>query len=100
MPLCPNFIERLLIKRGTIPGSLLDVGMSGFTSSALLGAGEIKLFHELDQSPGTLDDLADRTGSQPHALENLLRVLQPLGYVEKGNGEYSVLDYAQKNSPG
>ncbi len=99
MPLRPNFIERLLIRWGMIPGPLIDMGLPSFIASAMIGAGEIELFQELDDSPGTLEQLASRTGTDRRALKNLLRTLQPVGYVEENNGKYALTDYARKTVP-
>lgn len=99
MPLRPNFIERLLIRWGKIPGPLLDMGLPSFSAAALLGAGEIELFREMDRGAASLGELADRTGSKQRALQNLLQVLEPLGYVEQSGGKYALSDYARKTVP-
>lgn len=99
MPLRPNFIERLLIKWGMIPGPLLDLGLPSFMGAALCGAGEIKLFQKLDEGPAALEALAQKTGSDKRALQNLLQVLKPLGYVKRENGQYALTDYAKKTVP-
>lgn len=60
MPLRPNFIERLLIRWGKIPGPLLDMGLPSFSAAALLGAGEIELFREMDHAPAALGERTAR----------------------------------------
>ncbi len=99
MPLQPNFIERQLIKWGLIPGLLLDGALPTFLVSAILGAGEIQLFKTLQQEPATLEELGRKTGCNERALENLLNVLVPLGYVSKKNDIYSLTKYAEKSIP-
>lgn len=44
MPLQPNFIERRLINRGTIPAVLLDGSMAAFTVQAVTAAMELGVF--------------------------------------------------------
>ncbi|MFH5832072.1 methyltransferase [Halalkalibaculum sp. DA384] len=99
MPLRPNVIERQLIKWGLIPGLLLDGAIPTFLVSAILGAGEIQLFKTLRQEPAALEQLARKTGCNERALENLLNVLEPLGYVSKKNDTYSLTKYAKKSIP-
>lgn len=99
MPLRPNFIERLLIKWGMIPGPLLDLGLPAFLSSALCGAGEIDLFRKMDEGPATLKELAEKTESDDRALQNLLQVLKPLGYVKEKNEQYELTKYTRKTVP-
>lgn len=60
MPLQPNFIERFLIRRGTIPPILLDLGMSSFQVWLLLGAMEIGLFEHLKDGPHDVATLAKK----------------------------------------
>lgn len=99
MPLRPNLIERMLIKSGMIPGPLLDVAIPTFSASAFIGAGEIDLFRTLDKGPATLEELADKTRTKERALQNLLQVLAPLGYVEQKDGKYALTKYARKSVP-
>ena len=99
MPLRPNFIERWIIRSGVIPGPLLDLGMGTFTASAMIAAGEIELFRTLDKSPLPLKELAMKTGTNERALNNLLEVLAPLGYVNKKNGQYELTNYTRKSVP-
>ncbi len=99
MPLRPNFIERQVIKMGIVPAPLLDVGLPGYKIIALIGAGEIDLFKKMAEGPASLDSLAKKTGCNNHALNNLLRVLMPLGYVEKQNEKYTLTKYAKKAVP-
>lgn len=83
MPLQPNLIERQLIKRGIIPGLLVDLGVSTFKQEVLIAAIETGLFDHLQDKPGSVEDLARRTGAAVEGVGNLLRALEPLGYVEK-----------------
>ncbi|MDZ7694306.1 MAG: methyltransferase dimerization domain-containing protein [Balneolaceae bacterium] len=99
MPLQPNFIERQLIKWGLIPGLLLDGALPTFSVSAILGAGEIQLFQTLKEEPVTLSELARKTGCNERALENLLNVLVPLGYISRNGDQYSLTKYAHKSIP-
>lgn len=99
MPLRPNFIERFLIGRGAIPGLLVDGALPSFMVAALVGAGEVGLFRALQEGPVGLETLADRTGCDRRALANLLGVLEPLGYVERGDGEYGLTSYTEESFP-
>ncbi|MDX1667509.1 MAG: methyltransferase [Saprospiraceae bacterium] len=99
MPLRPNFFERLAIGWGMVPGLLLDFGLTGFMVTAMIGAGEIDLFRKMDRGPANLEDLAQRTGTDPRALYNLLKVMKNLGYVDEKDGRYALSKYAHKSLP-
>lgn len=99
MPLKPNFIERLLINWGMIPGPLLDLAIPTFQTAAFIGAGEIDLFRKMSEGPAAVHDLAEKTGTNKRALINLLNVLKPLGYVKEDNGKYELTGYAKKTVP-
>lgn len=60
MPLKPNFIERQLINIGIIPTVLLDAGVSLFQGSALLTAGDIRLFNHLKNTSLTLEEIGQK----------------------------------------
>lgn len=99
MPLRPNIIERRLIKRGEIPGILLDVGLAGFKQGAILSAMELGIFDRLEESPRTVEELAEETGADVDGLEILLRPLIPLGYVVRENRKYRLSNAAQRSLP-
>ncbi|MDX1640504.1 MAG: hypothetical protein R3220_02315, partial [Balneolaceae bacterium] len=99
MPLQPNIIERQLIKWGMIPGLLLDGALPTFSVSAILGAGEIQLFKTLRDNPSTLEVLAKKIDCNERALQNLLNVLIPLGYIKVASNQYSLTKYAKKSIP-
>lgn len=99
MPLQPNIIERQLIKWGMIPGLLLDGAIPTFLVSAILGAGEIRLFKTLQQEPASIEQLAQKTECDERALQNLLNVLVPLGYISKDDNTYLLTKYAKKSIP-
>ncbi len=101
MPLRPNFIERLLIKWGMIPGLMLDGALPIFMVSALVGAGKIKLFKTLrdEDKAVPIKILAQKTGCNQRALQNLLSVLEPLGYVNSNGDSYTLTEYAEKSIP-
>ena len=69
MPLKPNFIERMLINFGIIPTVLLDSGVSLFQASALLTAGDIRLFNQLKNGPLTLEEISQRTECSARVLK-------------------------------
>lgn len=83
MPLKPNFIERMLINIGIIPTVLLDSGVSLFQASALLTAGDIRLFNHLKDGPLTLEEISQKTNCSKRGVEILLNSMIPLGYVKK-----------------
>jgi predicted transcriptional regulator len=99
MPLQPNFIERFFINRGKIPGPLSDYALPSFMITALTGAAHIDLFKVLDESDASLDELSERTGANKRPLQNLLRALKQIGYVEKKNGTWSLTSYTRKAVP-
>src|SRR5258706_12266790 len=99
MPLKPNFIERLLIHSGIIPSALLDVGISMFQSSAVLTAGDIKLFNHLKDSSLTLEELCAKTGCSSHGLQVLLICMLNLGYLKKNGDNYSLSKAMQSSFP-
>lgn len=100
MPLKPNLIERQLLKRGTIPPLLMDIGAGPFVSAALVGALETGVLEELGRSPGTpLEPLAERTGTDPGALDTLLAALEGVGYVEARDGGWALTGAAERSLP-
>lgn len=99
MPLQPNIMERQLIKRQIIPGLLLDLGVSTFKQAALIAAIETGVLDHLKDGPLTLQQLAAQTEASEEGLENLLRTLVPLGYVEHANGGYTLTDAARRGLP-
>lgn len=99
MPLQPNLIERFLIRRGILPGPLLDLSMSTFQFWAMIGAMELGLFEHLDQGPLTVEELAERTDAAERGIERLVRALEPLGYLESTNGRYRLSSAAERSLP-
>ncbi len=99
MPLQPNFIERRLIKRGSIPGVLLDGSMAAFTVQAVTAAMELGVFDELRHGPLEAEQLAERTGADPIGIGNLLRTLVPLGYVKRDGDTYQLSKAARRSLP-
>lgn len=99
MPLQPNIIERQLIRRGTIPGILLDVGVSAFKQGAVIAAMELGVFDELEEGPLGMDELADRTEAAPEGIEILVQALIPLGYVERDDGTVQFTKAARRSLP-
>lgn len=99
MPLRPNLIERQLIRRGTIPGIMLDVAMSSFMLQALIAAMELDVFDHLRDDPLDVAMLANRTDASEEGLEILLRTLVPLGYVKRDGDAYQLTAAASKSLP-
>lgn len=99
MPLQPNFIERRLINRGTIPGILLDASMAAFTTQALVAAMELNLFEQIRDGPVTVEALADQTGASKEGLNILVRTLVPLGYLEQDGDTYRLTKAARRSLP-
>lgn len=99
MPLQPNIIERRLIKRGDIPGILLDVPVAGFKQGVLIAAMELGVFDQLRDGPLSVEELATRTNASQEGMENLVRALVPLGYVNRQNGVYRLSDAAKRSLP-
>ncbi len=99
MPLNPNLVERRLIKKGKIPGILLDVGIAGFKINAVLAAMELGVFDELEEEELSLESLAERCNSSTRGMEVLLRTLIPLGYLEKNDGKYRLTEVAKNSLP-
>ncbi|MDZ7694302.1 MAG: methyltransferase [Balneolaceae bacterium] len=97
MPLKPNFIERFLINRGTIPGILSDLGLPMFQLFAMIGAMESGFFRYLDEEePVDLKTLAQKMNASERGLENLIRALEPMGYVTRNNGKLALTKLAKK----
>jgi len=99
MPLKPNVIERTLIHAGIIPSALLDVGISMFQASALLTAGDIRLFNHLKNGSLTLEELEARTGCSSHGLQVLLTCMINLGYVKKEANRYRLSKAMRRSFP-
>lgn len=100
MPLQPNLIERFLIRRGILPGPLLDLSMSTFQFWAMIGAMELGLFEHIDEA-GAVDvpTLASKTGAAERGIERLVRALEPLGYLESEDGRYRLSSAAERSIP-
>lgn len=99
MPLKPNFVERLLIHSGIIPTNLLDTGVSMFQASALLTAGDIRLFNYLKNTTLTLEEICQRTSCSLHGIQVLLTTMINLGYLNKKGNYYSLSKAMQRSFP-
>lgn len=99
MPLRPNLIERLLIRTGIIPTALLDTGVNMFQASALLTAGDIRLFNHLKKETLTLEEIRQKTDCSLHGLQVLLTCMINLGYVNKKDNQYSLTKSMQRSFP-
>lgn len=98
MPLQPNFIERRLVNRGSIPGVLID-GMAAFQVEAALAAMELGVFDELRNQPLDVETLSDRVDAAPHGIKVLLRTLEPSGYVASDEATYRLTAAADEWLP-
>jgi hypothetical protein len=97
MPLKPNFIERFLINRGMIPGILSDLGLPMFQLFAMLGAMETGFFRYLnEEEPVDLKILAQKMNASERGLKNLVKALEPMGYVTWNNGKLELTKMAKK----
>lgn len=99
MPLKPNLLERLLIHSGIIPTALLDTGISMFQASALLTAGDIRLFNHLKNGPLTIDHIKQKTNCSLHGLQVLLTCMINLGYLDKDGENYSLTKSMKRSFP-
>lgn len=99
MPLRPNLIERILIHIGIIPTALLDTGISMFQASALLTAGDIRLFNYLKNGPLTIENLKENTSCSIHGLQVLLTCMINLGYLNKTGDNYALTKSMQRSFP-
>ncbi|MFH5884578.1 methyltransferase [Halalkalibaculum sp. DA3122] len=95
MPLKPNFIERFLINRGTIPGILTDMGLPMFQFFAMIGAMETGFFRYLYEEPANLETLAEKMNASERGLENLVKALEPMGYVTRKDGKLALSKMAK-----
>ncbi|HEX5437979.1 MAG TPA: methyltransferase [Gemmatimonadaceae bacterium] len=84
MPLRPNFVERRLIARGTIPWPLLDVFLAAQQAAVVSAAAELGLFDVLRGGALTAEEVAARTGASLPGTIALLTALTGLGYVAEG----------------
>lgn len=99
MPLRPNLVERHLVRRGVIPGILLDAGVAAFRQGAVVAALELGVFDQLKAGPLGIDELADRTDASREGLEILVRALIPLGYVTRDHDALRLTDAARRSLP-
>ncbi len=99
MPLQPNLIERFLIRRGLVPGILLDLGMSTFQMWTMIGAMEIGLFEHLESGPQDISTLAQKTNASERGIEVLVQALEPLGYLKGKDGRYRLSNAARRSLP-
>ncbi len=68
-----------------------------FQASALLTAGDIRLFNHLKNEPLSMDQIRQKTDGSLHGLQVLLSCMINMGYVTK-NGEVYSLTRAMKRS--
>jgi hypothetical protein len=99
MPLRPNLIERLLINNGIIPTALLDTGVCMFQASALLTAGDIRLFNHLKNASLTLEEISLKTNCSLYGIQVLLTCMINLGYVNKKENKYSLSKAMKRSFP-
>ncbi|HMI66531.1 MAG TPA: methyltransferase [Cyclobacteriaceae bacterium] len=99
MPLKPNLIERLLINNGIIPTALLDTCINLFQASALLTAGDIRLFNHLKEASLTLEEVSQKTNCSLHGLQVLLTCMITLGYINKKENKYCLSTAMQRSFP-
>lgn len=99
MPFRPNLIERILIRTGIIPTVLLDTGVSMFQASALLTAGDIRLFNHLKETALTLEEIKEKTGCSLHGLQVLLTCMVNLDYINKNGNQYSLSKAMRRSFP-
>lgn len=89
MPLLPNILERFLIRRGTVPGVMLDL-LAGVQHWALIGAMETGILDRLQEGPADAATIARELGLSERGVERLLELLGPMGYVEERDGTYQL----------
>lgn len=99
MPLRPNWLERVLLHTGIIPSVLLDTGVSMFQASALLTAGDVRLFNHLKEGPLTIEELRTRTDCSLHGLQVLLTCMTNLGYIDQRGSHYSLTAAMRRSFP-
>ena len=99
MPLRPNLLERVLIQKGIIPSVLLDTGVSMFQASALLTAGDVRLFNHLADGPLTIEELSTKTSCSQHGLQVLLTCMLNLGYLDLRGRHYSLTAAMRRSFP-
>ncbi|HEX7051285.1 MAG TPA: methyltransferase [Longimicrobiales bacterium] len=99
MPLRPNFIERLLIRRGKVPWPILDALLPTFQAAAVTAAAELGVFELLRQEALAPEELARRTDATLAGTESLLHALAGLGYVECDDRKYRLTDAADRAVP-
>jgi hypothetical protein len=99
MPLRPNLLERVLLRKGIIPSVLLDTGVGMFQASALLTAGDVRLFNHLQEKPLTIEELRIRTTCSLHGLQVLLACMINLGYVDQRGSRYSLTASMRRSFP-
>ena len=70
-----------------------------FQASALLTAGDIKLFNHLKNAPLTLDEIGQKTTCSLRGLQVLLTCMVNLGYVNKNGNDYSLSKPMKRSFP-
>jgi len=67
----------------------LELAEGFFASQVLFSANELGVFAVLAESPRSVDELADATGTVPDALERLLNACVTVGLLSGGDGVYT-----------
>jgi len=70
-----------------------------FQASALLTAGDVRLFNHLQEGPLTIEELSTRTACSLHGLQVLLTCMLNLGYVDQRGSRYSLTRAMRRSFP-
>ncbi len=76
-----------------------DVLLSTIQAQVVIAAMELGVFEQFERGPISLSTLADRTETDPDALAVLVRALVALGYLEEGDGTYTLTEPARQSLP-
>lgn len=83
-----NPAQWLALKAGYVPTPILETQASIILARAIQVAAQLHLFDELQTSPLLAEELAQRCGVHPGALQKLLSVLVQSGYLRQDQRGY------------
>ena len=85
-----NLTERLAKIAGLVPVPLLDTFHTMLYARMLMAATKVGVFEALEKAPATVEEVAERCGTDPRATTSLLDAVTGIGYLRFSAGRYAL----------
>ena len=96
MPLLPNFLEKTVLHSlNQGPAPMLDA-LGGLGFRVVVAALELDIFEVLKDRDLSAGEIADRSGTDPRGISQLLNVLEAFYYLERLGETYSLTAMTRK----